>query len=420
MMTNELQMALLAFGGLVVAGIFAYGKWQERKRRKRAEQLFKPPEADVLLDGKPWMESASGEPAVHGHSFRKGGKAREKEKPAERCEPTLGDPEMEEMPEPAWEDELESLPEEDFPEPASFDTGESLASFQETPATGSAERSGPALPYNLLSSGIDAIIAFDLVEPVRGERVMASQQEILQQIEKPVLWVGLNEEEGVWERARKNGSYRCWQVGLQLADRSGPVGGNEFLLFARAMQRLTGELMTVVKNMPASQQVLEQAQQLDRFCVDMDIQIGINLVSRGVPFPGTKIRALAESAGMVLGTNGCYVRRDEEGRTLFALSNVESERGFVAETIKTMNTRALVFLLDVPRTPQGKQVFKQMLTTARGFARTLNGALEDDNGRPLSEEQLYHISEEYVAQTQSTLEAAGLSAGGPLALRLFS
>jgi hypothetical protein len=61
-----------------------------------------------------------------------------------------------------------------------------------------------------------------------------------------------------------------------------------------------------------------------------------------------------------------------------------------------------------------------MLVIAKSFAKTLSGRLEDDNGEALSEAQLNQIGEEFVVSTQNTLEAAGLPAGGALALRLFS
>ncbi|MDR2165650.1 MAG: cell division protein FtsZ [Zoogloeaceae bacterium] len=410
---NELQIALLTLGGLAAAGIFTYGKWQEQKHRKRAEQLFKPPEEDVLLEERPRpappehgreaprevrTERRTKRGTGRGKTPRK--EARREGPPAERREPTL----------------FTAL--DHAPEAPPFDKGERIPETR----TEVSARAGPdtPVPRDLLSSGVDAIVALDLVEPVGGEAVMSAQRDILAQIEKPVLWVGLDEEEGVWELAREKGAYRHWRVGLQLVDRAGPLGGNDFLLFSRAMQRLAGELMTVAKDMPSSQQVLEQAQQLDRFCADMDIQIGINLASRDAPFPGTKIRALAESAGMVLGDDGLYVRHDDAGRVLFAFSNAESGHGFVAETIKGVSTRRLVFLLDVPRAPQGMSAYRQMLTIARGFAKTLNGALEDDNRHPLSDAGLEHIGAEFIARTQATLEAAGLKPGDPLALRIFN
>ncbi|MDR1646956.1 MAG: cell division protein ZipA C-terminal FtsZ-binding domain-containing protein [Zoogloeaceae bacterium] len=404
-MNDQLTLAIVVLGLLVVAGIFIWGKWQELRHKKRIEAHNPRPEADVLFT--PWP--AGGVPQVRGHASR-GKAARDT---GERREPGFLEEARDDFASEVLDEEVEedlfSMQEEDpFPAPdvPSWEQGE--GALLEIP-----------LPHDLLFSGIDAIAALDLVEEVEGSAFMTAQAEILQQIEKPVLWAGLNEAGGVWEKARAKSSYRRWRVGLQLADRAGPVGGNDFRLFARALQRLAGDFMTVVKNLPSEQQALEQAQQLDRFCADMDIQIGINLVSTAQVFPGTKIRMLAESNGMTLGEDGFYTRRDEAGHVFFSLANAESERGFVAETLKSLETRTLTFLLDVPRTPRGGQTYRQMLGIAKGFAKTLGGRLEDDNGETLSEAQLNQIGEEFVVATQNTLEVAGLSAGGTLALRLF-
>ena len=63
-------------------------------------------------------------------------------------------------------------------------------------------------------------------------------------------------------------------------------------------------------------QALDAAAKLDEFCASVDIQIGINVISQGQAFPGTKLRALAEAAGMVADGEGHFVRYDEEGLSL--------------------------------------------------------------------------------------------------------
>ncbi|MEW6690233.1 MAG: cell division protein ZipA C-terminal FtsZ-binding domain-containing protein [Pseudomonadota bacterium] len=48
---SELQIGLLAIGALVVAGVLAYNRVQERGARRAAEQAFRSAHADVLLEG---------------------------------------------------------------------------------------------------------------------------------------------------------------------------------------------------------------------------------------------------------------------------------------------------------------------------------------------------------------------------------
>jgi hypothetical protein len=46
----------------------------------------------------------------------------------------------------------------------------------------------------------------------------------------------------------------------------------------------------------------------------------------GAGFPGTKLRALAEAAGMVIDAEGRFVRCDEDGNVLYVLLNQENLR----------------------------------------------------------------------------------------------
>lgn len=48
---SELQIGLLAIGTLVVAGVLAYNRLQERGARREAERAFRSGHADVLLEG---------------------------------------------------------------------------------------------------------------------------------------------------------------------------------------------------------------------------------------------------------------------------------------------------------------------------------------------------------------------------------
>jgi len=50
---SELQLGLLAIGALVIAGVLAYNRRQERAARRAAESSFRSGHADVLLDSRP-------------------------------------------------------------------------------------------------------------------------------------------------------------------------------------------------------------------------------------------------------------------------------------------------------------------------------------------------------------------------------
>jgi hypothetical protein len=346
----------------------------------------------------------------------------------ERREPVLADypepepePEMEGAPEPEAEFEPEPEPE---PEPEIEEPIPMLAeaAVEEGPEPEEAVQDIPVpdVPAKLLDPRLDFVVTMELVDAVPAPQILHSQRDALMRLSKPVVWVGFNDRTRAWETIAPDvpTSYRRLRIGLQLANRRGPLSEADLTVFINAMQELADELLAVA-DMPPRHPVLDQAMDLDRFCADVDLQIGVNLVSRGTPFSGTKLRALAEAAGMVLGGNGMFTRYDDDGRALFSLQNLESTL-FSADSIKTLTTHGVTFLLDVPRVDHADRVFSQMAELAKRFGETLQGSLVDDNRQPLADAHLEQIKREYVVKPQATMAQYGLPAGSPQALRLFS
>lgn len=439
---TELQYGLIGLGGLAIAGVVAYNKWQEYRHRKVAESVLRPEHDDVLL--KPTIRPAAAVSEI------------------ERVEPVFAPPAdedesryatnaapVEAEPEdiPPWdlpstvETSVPELPEVSMPEPVVEPAPEPVAEpvFEAkaveapvmpppvrepavAPPVFAAHEEAPApepVPAELLDPRLEFIVSMELVEPVSSRQILQSQRDVLQRVSRPVHFVAYNERAREWIRLRSDNEIpvRRLRVGLQLVNRLGPVSDGDLAVFTGAMQALADELMAVA-DMPTSR-VLDQAAEIDRFCAAVDLEIGLNLVSRGQPFPGTKIRALAEAAGMVLGLDGMFTRHDDDGRAQFSLQNYESA-GFAADTLRTMTTHGLTFLLDVPRVDHGERVFQQMVEQARRFAETLQGTLVDDNRQPLGDAQLEHIRREFIGKPQATMQSFGLPAGSPQALRLFS
>ncbi|MDR0776566.1 MAG: cell division protein ZipA C-terminal FtsZ-binding domain-containing protein [Azonexus sp.] len=387
---TELQLGLIGLGATAVVGVFAYNKWQARRHRKLAEKVLKPHHEDVLLGG--------GQPAAAGRSEPEWpvGKATAGLAEMERVDPILIEP-------AAAAHSLRN--ETPLHESAPHDEAD------DSPA-------GP-LPAELLDPRLEFIVAMELVEPVAIAQILHSQHDALQRLSKPVHWVGFNERSREWERLRADSEQpvRRLRIGLQLVNRQGPVGEGDLVVFTGAMQALADELMAVA-DMPPSR-VLDQAAEIDRFCAAVDLEIGLNLVSSGAPFPGTKIRALAEAAGMALGVDGAFTRYDDAGRPQFSLQNYEATP-FSAESLRNLTTHGLTFILDVPRIDHGERVFMQMTELARRFADALHGTLVDDNRQPLSDSQLEHIRREFIGKPQATMASFGLPAGSSQARRLFS
>ena len=411
---TELQMGLIGLGAAAVVGVLGYNKWQEMRHRKVAEAMLKPQHDDVLLGG--------GTAAA--------GTTQERSEPelmapspvaaAGRVEPSLEAPVLEtteptlvvqpdvpevipEMSAPAMPPAVDALADERLAEPVDERIDERVGE----------------VPAALLDPRIEFVVAMELVEPVSVVQILHSQREAIQRISKPVHWVGYNERNREWERLSVDNTHsvRRLRVGLQLVNRLGPASEADVATFTTAMQALADELMAVA-DMPSSR-VLDQAAEIDRFCAAVDLEIGLNLVSRGSAFSGTKIGALAEAAGMVLGADGVFTRYDDDGRAQFHLQNYETAR-FSPDNVRNISTHGVTFLLDVPRVDHGERVFMQMIEIAKRFAETLQGALVDDNRQPLSDSQLDHIRREFIGKPQATMASFDLAAGSAQALRLFS
>lgn len=419
---TDLQLGLIGLGGGAVVAVLAYNKWQELRQRKVAEQAMRRDHDDVLL-GNPERAVGCDEPPL--------------ERREERREPVLASAEtaLPAADKASWDDEIplvtavdtEVRPpqrtetfmapavERSEPELPVLDTAQTLE--EENAA---ADVPAGAVPTSLIDTRIDFIASMDLVEMVPAGQIIESQRDALSRLKKPVVWVGFNERQREWEimQPEIGRAYRRLRIALQLADRRGPLAEADFTIFVAAMQQLADDLMAVV-DMNPSIETLQQALEIDRFCAEVDLEIGVHLVSKGIPFAGTKIRALAEAAGMLLGSDGLFTRHDDEGRALFSLQNYETT-AFASDSIKNLTTHGLTFLLDVPRTDHGERVFFQMLDLARRYAEALQGTLVDDNRQPLNEAQLDHIKREYVLKPQAAMAAYGIAAGSPQALRLFS
>jgi FtsZ-interacting cell division protein ZipA len=174
-----------------------------------------------------------------------------------------------------------------------------------------------------------------------------------------------------------------------------------------------------VMDCPDKQAALATAVELDQFCADVDVLIGVNIISKdGAPFTGTKLRGLAESAGMRLMPDGSFHYLNDQGATLFTLGNLESAP-FTAETMKHISTHGVTFVFDVPKAVGGVQAFNQMLLAARQFTGPLSALMVDDNRKELSVSGIDKIRQQLIA-IYATMEQHHIPPGGPQAMRLFA
>ena len=269
----------------------------------------------------------------------------------------------------------------------------------------------------MLDPRIDFIATLETDKAVPGEAISTAIVDSLADPAKAASWECYNRQTAGWEPLSASGEYQALRAGLQLADRKGAVNEAELTEFV-AMVHAVATAIGARSALADTGAALQRAQQLDALCADVDVQIGLNLLSRGGAVPGTKIRAFAEAHGLVLERDGRFHRRDETGLELYALCNMETV-AFAAERMKELATSGLTLLFDVARVPGGPVAFDHFVEFTRVLANALSAAIVDDNRQPLDDAALGKIR----AQLQSlyaSMEQQGIVAGSPLALRLFS
>ena len=394
---SDLQIALIAAGIAVVAGVWGYNKWLERKHRQLAEKIFRGEQDDVLLGAEhsaatvpvPIAEPASPLPF-------------ERVAAAERQEPVMAATEA-----PAAPDDLPV---------ASVNIPSASAELSH----GVAPLPLPALPADLADNIADCLVRFDFAELLPAPGLWATQSRWAGHIGKTLSWLGFNETSGQWQAlsASDAGRYLVVVASLQLADRRGAVTDAELSTFLDGAREVAAQCGGVV-NLPKHDDVLMHARGLDEFCASVDLQLGVNIVSDpSTPFVGTKLRGLAEAAGLSLRSDGSFHSVDELGHTRFTLSNIGPER-FEAESLRSLATHGVTLSLDVPRVADGPVVFDALLAVARQLTHGLDGRLVDGQGYPLSDEMISSIRAK-VGELQQKLALHQIIAGSGRALRLFS
>ena len=269
------------------------------------------------------------------------------------------------------------------------------------------------------TSAIDCVAEFETKKAIPARRIVELARDSLAGIQKPLTLSGQNSDFLHWEpliEEGKNG-YRRFRMGVQLVDRQGAITADGLSAFHLAIRNLAEELSANVR-IPDMEETLETAKKLDAFAESVDIQISVNVIAGDEVFQGNSLKHLAETEGMTLESDGRFVGRDAEGVILYSLINGEAPV-FSGESVKTLKTRGITFLLDVPRTVCAERAFEQMVSLARRFAETLKGTLADDRGHEVSEASLEPVREQIV-RCQSAMKKGGLPPGGELARRLFS
>lgn len=390
---SDLQISLIIIGIIVIAGVVVFNRWQQLRYRRKIQAAFDHNHDDILLDDQ------------------------NPDEPFQRIEPKFNKA-------------LADIPLDSF---TPIDT--STASEPKRPPVAPPAQAAINIPISTAtattSSAASPLLDYDVntnyIVNIRSESVIPNTHiaKLLQRkfdFGKPVYWLGQQDKNEPWEEITNESNVDSDGYGhlkgcLQLADRAGPISEVNLSKFRDLVQDFAAQVHAAAE-CPDIVSAHEKAVQLDKFCADVDVMIGINIISKdNGAFVGTKIRALAEASGFKLESDGLFKYRDDTNNVLFILGNYESPP-FLPENMKSLTTHGVTFLLDVPRVAQGERVFDQMTHLAKIFSNTLGGIMVDDNRVPLSDSGIQR-SKQQLIEIQTAMKKNHINAGSPSALRLF-
>lgn len=394
---TDLQMTLIAAGGVFVAGVISYNKWQEHKARKSVERAFASDHDDVLM--------RSGETPVERQEpmLDLGAETPLAPLDVEPGEPRLdAGPAMDEAPQPATA----------APAPASGPrTPTTIASL--SPATPLPEEVAPAeLAETLVDPLIDCIIPLNFEGALRGDKILPALTRLRRVGNKPIHYVGFAVS-GEWTPIVHGGVYTKLQAGVQLATRTTALNEIEYSELVTRLRAVADEI-GAEPEVPDMIEVMSEARTLHRFVAGHDAQLGVNLAANGAPWAITTLIQALEKQGFDVRPDGRFAMPDKgegnSGGVLFTLStNV---------TLGADTTSRLTLLLDVPCVAPSRDGFGAMVKCAKELTLRLDATIVDDFDQPLLDPALEEIKGQ-VAEFYQEMEGSDIPAGSPRALRLF-
>ncbi|MGV3742312.1 MAG: cell division protein ZipA C-terminal FtsZ-binding domain-containing protein [Burkholderiaceae bacterium] len=369
---TELQTSLIAIGGTVIVGVFAYNKWQEHRAKKNVERAFSSDTEDVLMKNEPQLAPA----------------------------------------ESNWHDAEQSVqvpePKEQAREPrAEMHAPPELVADAEERATAPATPVSPG-KASLVDELIDLLIPIMLEDVLRGEKILPVIQGLRHVGNKPIHYIGLREG-GDWEAIAHGVAYTALQAGVQLANRSSGLNEIEYSELVMQLRQL-GDRLNAEIDVPDMKDVINAARELHQFVAEYDAQLSINVQANKAPWTISTLKSALVRQGFDLRPDGRLIMSDGDSILFSLLTNASA----ADET-----TSRLTLLLDVPRVAPSRDGFGAMAACAKSLATRLDGAIVDDTNQPLSSESLAEIAAQ-VQDFYRQMEAVEVPAGSVRALRLFS
>lgn len=306
-----------------------------------------------------------------------------------------------------------------FLEPSKIISSENL----KTDVTGSVAQSAPLqifLPR--IDPAIDCVVLLKFSVPITGLEI--SQYLLSWPKNTPYRYLveGLNSlssneiVNASWETIEQQNTYIELQIGVQLANRRGPIGVVDLSEFLTKCQNLADSLDAEI-DLPPVNQVLAHASELDQFCVLSDIQLGFYLIANMISWGAREVQSALQLLGFILSRDGGSFHFYENDQLIFKVQ--ADDVNFLRDDLQGKRIKQIHFLLDVPLAPKQSEPFIKMLDQAKRLAVDLDGRLLDDNGQALVDVSIASIYE-YLQGIYQSMESRDIIPGSLSSLRLFS
>ncbi|MGE5337425.1 MAG: cell division protein ZipA C-terminal FtsZ-binding domain-containing protein [Gemmatimonadota bacterium] len=355
---SDLHVALGVLALLLLAGVYAYSKWQERRALRRFQESLRGSVGDALLSPTGPATQPLVPPA-----------------PGSRIEPTFG-----------------PLP----------DTGVNV-----TPSEPSTPGESETLPSDWIEDPLlDCVLELRCAHAVDGVAVIDAAAPLARlRLSLPIHLVAWDGRTQRWVAPDRFGFYSELLAAIQLANRSQTLSEIEASQFIGGVQQLALALDADF-DPPDARRMLELAAELDRLCARFDIRIGLTLEPTTGAWDLPRITAAAAACELVPTAPTAWRRLDAKGGVLFTVSAPGE------------SFDRLLLEFDVPQVAPTAQPLRAMFATATQLATALEARVVDDNGRPVQPVSIEAI-ERQLAGLYEDMLAAGIEPGSVRARRLF-
>jgi hypothetical protein len=279
------------------------------------------------------------------------------------------------------------------------------------------------LPVVDKKSSLDALI--DSIAPitpesaVSGDAALAAMPASRRAGSKPLAIEAFNQALQRWEKPAPGQRYLQFQAGVQLANRSGGLNEIEFSEFVMKTQAFCDSI-NATPEFPEMTEEVARARELDQFAAEHDAQLGFVLRSMNTAWSPGYVQQNAARLGFVAGAiPGRMVIPSHAPGLPAVLSLSFDAQAALAEDLDLSAIWEVAISFDVPQVDRTEQAFARMRDAMQALAEQMDGEVTDDNGVKVTREAMDAIALE-LEHLYDTLDQRDLSAGSPLARRLFS